>query len=73
MNGSSIGIGADICAGIGLVVALLMGADLPLGLVFGAGAGLGIGLIVESITTSENGSSSASRDRRAHRFGGGYR
>ena len=35
--GISIGIGSGIGGGLGLVFALLIGAEVPLGLVFGAG------------------------------------
>jgi hypothetical protein len=45
-----IGPWSAIGAGMGLVFALLVGAELPLGLLFGATAGLLAGLVADALT-----------------------
>jgi hypothetical protein len=51
-SGVSIGLGSGIGGGLGLVAALLIGAEVPLSLVYGAGIGVLVDLLVESIAAS---------------------
>ena len=48
-SGITIGPWSGVGAGLGLIFALLAGAELPTGLVFGAVVGLLIGLAVDAL------------------------
>jgi hypothetical protein len=53
-RGAGIGIGAGIGGGVGMIATMLLGAEVPLGLVFGAGLGVRVGLLVESFDRSRD-------------------
>jgi hypothetical protein len=55
LYGLSVGPWSGIGAGIGLVFALLSGAELPLGLVFGAALGSLVGLAVDALGAPRHG------------------